>query len=144
MARDRSASRQACPPTSWSWAPTGAPGFEHLLLGSVAEKVLRRAPCPVLTVGLGAQPPRPAGSFKRILCATDLSEASAATIALALSLAGEQQSELTVLHVLEGLQLYENAPEVGSLRRRLEDGARRSSRPPSRRRCASGAPSASW
>jgi nucleotide-binding universal stress UspA family protein len=27
----------------------GASGFEHLILGSVAEKVLRRAPCPVLT-----------------------------------------------------------------------------------------------
>jgi universal stress protein A len=28
----------------------GRSGFEHLVLGSVAEKVLRSAPCPVLTV----------------------------------------------------------------------------------------------
>ena len=28
----------------------GASGFEHLLLGSVTEKVLRKASCPVLTV----------------------------------------------------------------------------------------------
>jgi universal stress protein A len=28
----------------------GRSGFEHILLGSVAEKVIRRAPCPVLTV----------------------------------------------------------------------------------------------
>ncbi len=28
----------------------GRSGFEHILLGSVAEKVVRRSPCPVLTV----------------------------------------------------------------------------------------------
>jgi nucleotide-binding universal stress UspA family protein len=28
----------------------GLSGFEHLLLGSVAEKVLRKAPCPVMTI----------------------------------------------------------------------------------------------
>ena len=28
----------------------GAGGFQHLILGSVTEKVLRKAPCPVLTV----------------------------------------------------------------------------------------------
>jgi nucleotide-binding universal stress UspA family protein len=29
----------------------GRSGFSHALLGSVAERVLRKAPCPVLTVG---------------------------------------------------------------------------------------------
>jgi len=28
----------------------GRRGFNHLLMGSVAERVLRTAPCPVLTV----------------------------------------------------------------------------------------------
>jgi nucleotide-binding universal stress UspA family protein len=101
----------------------GRAGFEHFLLGSVAEKVLRRAPCPVLTVGLGSQPPQPSGLFNRILCATDLSETSTATVALALSLAEEQQAELTLLHVLEGLQLYQHAPELEGLRRQLQDAA---------------------
>lgn len=32
----------------------GRGGFEHILMGSVAEKVVRRSPCPVLTI-------RPAG-----------------------------------------------------------------------------------
>ena len=31
-------------------ATHGLSGLKHLLLGSVAEKVIRRAPCPVLTV----------------------------------------------------------------------------------------------
>ena len=38
----------------------GRGGFEHILLGSVAEKVVRRSPCPVLTVRpAGKQPPKP-------------------------------------------------------------------------------------
>ena len=32
------------------WAPTAEQACPHLLLGSVAEKVVRRAPCPILTV----------------------------------------------------------------------------------------------
>jgi nucleotide-binding universal stress UspA family protein len=44
-------------------------------------------------------------------------------VAFALSLAEEQQAELTLLHVLEGLQLYKNAPELEGLRRRLQDAA---------------------
>ena len=31
----------------------GRTGIEHLLVGSVAERVVRLAPCPVLTVGVG-------------------------------------------------------------------------------------------
>ena len=78
----------------------GAGGFEHLVLGSVAEKVLRKALCPVLTV-----PPRvPTRSrlpFRRLLCATDFSEASASAVHFALSLAAESDACLTLLHVLE-------------------------------------------
>lgn len=33
----------------------GLTGLKHLLLGSVAERVLRMAPCPVLTVKLGGE-----------------------------------------------------------------------------------------
>ena len=36
-------------------ATTGRTGFSHLLIGSVAEKVVRHAPVPVLTVRTGAR-----------------------------------------------------------------------------------------
>jgi nucleotide-binding universal stress UspA family protein len=53
----------------------GAGGFEHLVLGSVAERVLRKAACPVLTV-----PPRSHAvsplPFQKIVCAVDFSSAS--------------------------------------------------------------------
>jgi nucleotide-binding universal stress UspA family protein len=38
----------------------GRTGFRRLLLGSVTEDVLRRAPCPVLTVKAAGQPAEPA------------------------------------------------------------------------------------
>lgn len=78
----------------------GIGGFEHLLLGSVTEKVLRKAACPVLTV-----PPRPRTTsklpFKRLLCPVDFSEPSLAALELALSLAQEGSADLTILHVFE-------------------------------------------
>ena len=108
----------------------GRSGFEHLLLGSVTEKVLRRAPCPVLTVG--QVPPHPAvgAPFRRILCAADLSHASEGTLDVALSLAAEDDGRITLLHVVESLpgetagRLYLAVPEIGPLRRDVMDQAR--------------------
>ena len=57
----------------------GAGGFQHLVLGSVTEKVLRQAACPVLTV-----PPRAQATsrlpFSRLLCAVDFSDVSLAAL----------------------------------------------------------------
>jgi nucleotide-binding universal stress UspA family protein len=78
----------------------GSSGFEHLVLGSVTEKVLRQAACPVLTV-----PPRAQATsrlpFRRLLCAIDFSDSSITALQYAVSLAGESQAALTLLHVLE-------------------------------------------
>jgi nucleotide-binding universal stress UspA family protein len=38
----------------------GRTGFAHMLLGSVAEKVVRRAPCPVITVPQRSRAQKPA------------------------------------------------------------------------------------
>lgn len=104
----------------------GRGGFEQLLLGAVTEKVLHRAPCPVLTVcneeGRTWEAP---GLIRRILCATDLSTASVETVRFALSVAAEHQASLTVLHVLEGLPASDSPafmelPETAALLRQVE------------------------
>jgi nucleotide-binding universal stress UspA family protein len=78
----------------------GTSGFEHFVLGSVTEKVLRKATCPVLTV-----PPRAHATsrlpFSHLLCAVDFSDASLAGIEWAMSLARESGASVTLAHVLE-------------------------------------------
>jgi nucleotide-binding universal stress UspA family protein len=78
----------------------GASGFQHLVLGSVTEKVLRRVRCPVLTV-----PPRMHGAarlpFQRILCPIDFSDSSLSALEWAWSLAQESGATVTLLHVIE-------------------------------------------
>lgn len=76
-----------------------------LVLGSVAEEVLRHASCPVLTVGpdvlrilVDHQ------QLSHVLFATDFSEGSMHALPYALSLAEENNAELTLMHVLEQLQ----------------------------------------
>ncbi|MGE0362840.1 MAG: universal stress protein [Vicinamibacterales bacterium] len=84
----------------------GRGGVEHLLLGSVAEKVLRKAPCPVMVVPAAATPERGV-LFGRILCPVDGSQASADAVAQAVDLARETDGQLTLLHVVEPM------PEAG-------------------------------
>ncbi len=81
----------------------GRAGFAHLLLGSVAERVLRTAPCPVLVVGRETAQSPWSPLFSRILCAVDLTEASERTIDTAFSVAAETQATITMLHVVESL-----------------------------------------
>ena len=80
----------------------GRSGFERFLLGSVAEKVLRKAACPVLTVPRATADAVPATPvlFKEILCPIDFSESSLQALRYAVSIAEEADARLTVLHVL--------------------------------------------
>ena len=78
----------------------GRHGFERLLLGSVTERVVRTAPCPVVTV----PPPNVTTStlpFRRVICGVDFSDASLKALRFARSMAQESNSTLTILHVLE-------------------------------------------
>ncbi|HVB88304.1 MAG TPA: universal stress protein [Candidatus Dormibacteraeota bacterium] len=86
----------------------GREGLGKLFLGSVTENVLRRAPCPVLTIGPHVEvEPALAIEMKRILFATDFSRASQAAAPYAVSLAQENQAHLDMLHVVENRKVDE-------------------------------------
>ncbi len=92
----------------------GRSGLAKGLLGSIAEEILRRATCPVLTVGPEA---RIEGAKKlkiqEVLYATDLLPESLAAAPYAISLAEEHHAILTLLSVLDG-------PNVGDLIRPMD------------------------
>jgi len=81
----------------------GYSGFDRLVLGSITEKVLRKAGCPVLVVPCQVPDavPIPSGLFKEILCAVDFSACSLRALEYAVSLAEEADARLTVMHVVE-------------------------------------------
>ena len=87
----------------------GLRGVDRLMLGSVTERVLRKARCPVLVVrkpvhdfvspGEKADPV----NIKRIVLCMDFSEHAQRALNHAFSIAREYNAELTLLHVLEHL-----------------------------------------
>jgi len=78
----------------------GRSGMDRLMLGSVAESVLRKAPCPVLTVPPRAESPASL-AFARILCAVDFSSASLRALQYTADLAPAIGADLCALHVVE-------------------------------------------
>ncbi len=86
----------------------GQRGFDRLMLGSVTDRVMRRASCPVLVV---RNPPRDLMAtdnegrhvhrLRQILFCTDFSENSERALNYAISATEEYDAELTLLHVLE-------------------------------------------
>ena len=78
----------------------GRGGFEKWVLGSVTERVLRKARCPVLAVPARGALPRGPALFDPILWATDFSAPSTAALAHAVSLARLDRARLLLLHVV--------------------------------------------
>lgn len=89
----------------------GRGGLKKLALGSVAEEVLRLAPCPVLTIGPHV-PPAGSGTvvFRRILFTTDFGPASAKAFPYALSLAEDYQAKLVLLHMVPPMPVTDPGP----------------------------------
>ncbi len=82
----------------------GRSGFDRFLLGSVTEKVLRKAPCPILTVPPHAPVKAPVEvTFKQILCPVDFSPSALQAFGFALDLARQAGGSVTVLHAIEWL-----------------------------------------
>jgi len=86
----------------------GQRGYDRLMLGSVTDRVMRGASCPVLAV---RNPPREFMAadkdgrhvhlLRQILFCTDFSENSERALNYAISATEEYDAELTLLHVLE-------------------------------------------
>lgn len=111
----------------------GRTGLGKLLLGSVAEDILRHASCPVLTVGpkvsgrakLPAFPKRGHDvaplelELRQIVVATDFAPSSAHIAQRAIKLAEEFRARLTLLHVIE------DYTQLGSRPGPIEEGVGR-------------------
>jgi nucleotide-binding universal stress UspA family protein len=79
----------------------GRGGLKKLVLGSVAEELLRLVSCPVLTVGRNAESLTGSRTiFGRILFATDFGAGAANALRYALFLAEEQSTSLVLLHMV--------------------------------------------
>jgi nucleotide-binding universal stress UspA family protein len=76
-------------------------GLGKVLLGSIAEEIIREAPCPVLTLGPHVTTEASAG-VQSIVCATDFSPGSLRAAEFAVSLAYQYQAHLALTHVVEG------------------------------------------
>ena len=78
----------------------GRRGVERLMIGSVAEDVVRTAPCPVFTIRNESEV-APGRAVHRILVPIDFSDASDAAIAHARELALTYGAQIDLLHVVE-------------------------------------------
>ena len=86
----------------------GRTGLSRILLGSVAEKVVRHAPCSVLVV-------RPEGeitAFTNILCPIDFNEPSRQASDMAASVIAPGGRGITLLHVVDVPVAYSGEPAV--------------------------------
>jgi nucleotide-binding universal stress UspA family protein len=81
----------------------GRGGLQKLALGSVAEELLRIAPCPVMTIGPKANIAAATcgQGFRRILFATDFGKGSVKALPIALALARKGQAKLILLHMID-------------------------------------------
>lgn len=87
----------------------GRRAFERWLLGSVTERVVRKANRSVLAVPPTARP----AAFARVLCGLDLSDSSTETLEQAAVIAQALTAGLIVLYVADGLHWYEPGPMSG-------------------------------
>ncbi len=106
-------------------------GWERFRLGSVAERVVQRAACPVLIVAAPARDTRRfvSGAVRNIVCAMDFTPASTAAAATALSIVNETRSRLTLIYVLQALTTSSRSPFARDFvtpenRQRLIEGGR--------------------
>jgi nucleotide-binding universal stress UspA family protein len=97
----------------------GRRGVDRMLFGSVTEEVVRKAPCPTLTVRTGADV-APSQAVRRILVPIDFSDASDTAVQHAKEIALTYGAEIDLLHVVEE-PFYPPAYEVSASHFPTED-----------------------
>ena len=113
----------------------GRTGLGKLVMGSVAEEILRQVGCPVLTIGPKAvgtvvlesrrdrELPPEQINVRQVLYATDFKQESQEAFCYALSFAHEFRARLALLHVIEayGHQPYEHPGRIDNSLSRLRE-----------------------
>lgn len=84
----------------------GRSGLSRIVLGSVAEQIVRHAPCSVLAVHATNR----VGPYRNVLCPVDFSTSSDHAIEVAAALV--DSGSLTLLHVLDVPVSYSNEPAM--------------------------------
>jgi nucleotide-binding universal stress UspA family protein len=83
----------------------GRTGWDRLQLGSSAEAMIRKAPCPVLTVHGATVADLPLNAhrltFKRLLVATDFSSSSEGALRCAAALARRFNADVVLVHAID-------------------------------------------
>lgn len=82
-------------------ATHGRSGLLNVLIGSVTEKVIQSAPCPVFVVKKPKHADLRKLQFNRILVPTDFSDSSKKAMEHALELARRYNASITVMHAVE-------------------------------------------
>lgn len=104
----------------------GRRGVRRLILGSVAEEVVRKVPCPVITVGRGASMPGEMDGGT-MLVPVDFSEHRFPVMAHARKIAPVYDMDLTLLHIVEDRGIpdaygaYSSPPDPGAHADRAEE-----------------------
>ena len=80
--------------------------LKHAFIGSIAEKVLRTSPCPVLTTKLGNEINFDKFDVKNILVPVDFSEHSEKGFKLSVKLARLFNARIHILYVLQPISFY--------------------------------------
>jgi nucleotide-binding universal stress UspA family protein len=97
----------------------GRRGVSKMIMGSSAEKIYRSATCPVFTVGPSVHNSDD-WRLRRVLCPVDVAEDPEPVLRYALSLAEENQAELTLLEAVPLVPWQHRASVEQRSRRALE------------------------
>jgi nucleotide-binding universal stress UspA family protein len=97
----------------------GRTGLARILLGSVAEQVIRHAPCSALAVRADGEP----APFTHVLCPVDFSDSARHAVELAAALVEPGGAGIELLHVLELPVAYSGEPFAADFMRDLDKHA---------------------